>query len=203
MKSHIAVGVLGALLLTVSTATFLLMTRTTDAADVPNGAVRARDQQVQVTRNAVASLQANVDTFRFELSYHGPNPKAYRSLYLSVKPPAEGAERASIQISEHQALLLIGCLARDGALYRGSVNSEKSLVRPKGPHYFLYVQATQGAAYFEYIPWGDKPYRWHGISRPPLLQQVSNLKGVLVGEAANGIDALAKPLEANAQLKGA
>ena len=201
MKASTTIGLLGVLLLIAVAVPFFLPTTRTDASDAPRGSIRVSDQQVQITRSAVASLQAHVDTFSLKLSYHGPDPKTYRSLHIGVKPPIQKRSDSFVKISKDQAMVLIGCLARDGMLYRGAINSEKSLVQPKGPHYFLYVQAAEDRAYFEYIPWGGKPYRWHGHLLPPLLQQVTNLRGVLVGEAAKAIDALAKPLAVAKQPK--
>lgn len=106
-------------------------------------------------------------------------------------PPSYSA----VQISEYQAAVLVGHLATDGFLYRGTINRMKMLVIPVEPYYFLWVKGKDGAQYYEYVPWTEASYRWHFMTRPPKLQQMDNIRAVLVGEAGEAMDRLLKAVE--------
>ncbi|HDZ21248.1 hypothetical protein LCGC14_0181950 [marine sediment metagenome] len=148
-----------------------------------------------LTRTAIASLLDHLETFRFSLTYKGPDPEKHRSLYLSVAPPPETLPETWLkaELTVEQAAALIGYLACD-VFYRGSINRAKRLRSPIGPHYI--VTATNGRrdAYFEFIPWTTEPYRWHGDERPRTLEQFIFLRGGLIGDAAEAIDALLRAL---------
>jgi hypothetical protein len=160
--------------------------------------VLATDLSVRMTRDAVESLRANMDRFRFDLSYHGQDAGTYRSLHLGVQPATQTND-SFVQISRDQAELIVGWLARDGMLYRGSINRMKLLVQPREPYYDLRIQGAENGSYFEFLPWGSQPYPWHNMIRPPLAEWVGDLRGVLSGKAGEAIYALAKPLETTRQ----
>jgi hypothetical protein len=156
----------------------------------------ARDQYVSMTRRAVASLKTDLDKFRLSLKYHGLEKDKY-SLHLSVEPSPDdlSATYLRARISREQAVMIIGHLAGDGFLYRGTINSMKQLVRPKERYYFLEVRGAQADSYFEFIPSTAQPYRWHGMERPPILEQMKALRAVLTGDAGEMMDRLVKALE--------
>src|SRR5262245_32831486 len=151
----------------------------------------ARDQYINITRTAVQSLKTNLDKFHLLMEYHGPDRDKY-SLYLSVDALPEKQPRSWVRarISGDQALLIIGHLAGDGFLYRGSINRVKQLVQPKEPYYLLLVEGERNDAYFEFIPCQARPYQWHGTTRPTMLEQMTALRGVLMDDAGELADKL-------------
>ncbi|HJZ82753.1 MAG TPA: hypothetical protein VKD91_20480 [Pyrinomonadaceae bacterium] len=156
----------------------------------------AREQYVNITRSAVRSLKTSLDTFHLSLDYHGPDRDKY-SLYLSVDvlPEKLPANYLRTRISKEQALIIIGHLAGDGFLYRGSINRVKQLVQPKEPYYLLLVQGDRNDAYFEFIPGTAGPNQWHGVVRPTMLEQMKALRAVLTDDAGEMADKLFKALE--------
>src|SRR5437773_5722845 len=153
--------------LLISVASLPARPQRTDSVAPPERV--ARDQYVSMTRGAVASLKTDLDKFRLSLEYHGLEKDKY-SLYLSVEPSPDDlpATYLRARISREQAVMIIGHLAGDGFLYRGTINSMKQLVRPKEPYYFLEVKGAQADSYFEFIPSTAQPYGWHGMARPSI-----------------------------------
>ena len=90
--------------------------------------------------------------------------------------------------------MIIGHLAGDGFLYRGTINSLKQLVPPKEPYYSLEVRGAQTDSYFEFIPATAQPYRWHGMTRPTILAQMNALRAILTGDAGEKMDRLVRAL---------
>jgi hypothetical protein len=99
------------------------------------------------------------------------------------------------RIPKDQAFIIIGHLAGDGFLYRGSLNRVKQLVQPKEPYYLLLAEGEQNDQYFEFIPCAAQPYQWHGSVRPTMIEQMKALRAVLTGDAAEMADRLAKKIE--------
>ena len=157
----------------------------------------ARDQYVNISRRALQLLETDLDKLQFSLDYHGPE-QDQRSLYLSVEPPPEKlpATHRRARISREQAAMIIGHLAGDGYLYRGTINSMKQIALPKEPYYLLTAKAAQDESYFEFIPCTEQPYSWHGVMRPAILEQMKSLRAALTGEAGAELDKLSKTLEA-------
>ena len=168
--------------------------QTTSSTDTP--ATVARDQYVNISRRALQSLKTDLDKFNLSLEYHGPEKDKY-SLYLSVEPPPERlpASYLRVHISKEQAVMIIGHLAGDGFLYRVTINSMKQIARPKEPYYDLSVKGAQNDSYFEFIPCVGQPYRWHGMMRPSILEQMKVLRALLTGDAGEEIDKLVNALE--------
>ena len=71
----------------------------------------------------------------------------------------------------------------------------KQISLPKEPYYALSVKGAQNDSYFEFIPCQGQPYRWHGVMRPSILEQMKVLRAVLIGDAGEKIDKLVKALE--------
>jgi len=163
-------------------------------AQIPDGTHAdrvARDQYVNITRTAVRSLEAGLDKFHLSMEYHGPDRDKY-SMHLSVGALPEQLPGNCLQarIPREQALVIIGYLAGDGFLYRGSINRVKQLVQPKEPYYLLLVEGERNDAYFEFIPCQARPYQWHGTTRPTMLEQMTALRGVLMDDAGELADKL-------------
>ena len=180
--------------LLISVASLPVRSQRTDSVAPPETV--ARDQYVSMTHRAVASLKADLDKFRLSLEYHGLDKDKY-SLYLSVEPSPDDLPAANLRarISREQAVIIIGHLAGNGFLYRGTINSMKQLLRPKEPYYFLEVKGAQTVSYFEFIPSTPQPYRWHGMARPPILEQMKALLEALTGDAGEMMDRLVKALD--------
>ncbi len=152
---------------------------------------RAAEQQAVATRAAVQNLMTHLDDFVLRLAYEGPNRADNPSLWLCVTMPRSDmpSDYRVIVITRERAALLVGYLAADGLLYRGTVNAEKGREHPPEPYHHITAMAG-GTEYSEYLTWGDAPTRWHGIERPPLAQQLEALRVVLDGEAATALDAV-------------
>lgn len=165
----------------------------TDEADTAG----VSERYVLATRAAVVSLRSNVKDFQLSLIYHGVDTDNSLSIHLSVAPlsPDSPASHRRVRIDKDQAAILIGHLAGDGFLYRGTVNREKQRMRPDEPYYQLVVAADKQEQYVNALPLGVSSYRWHGTSRPPLAQQIDGLRAVLTGEAGNAMDELRETLE--------
>lgn len=156
-------------------------------------------QRVNWTRSAVDSLAAHLDGFRLDLKYHGPDRRMKHWISLTVNPAKDNppGSREVIRISRERALMIIGHLASDGLLYRGTINRAKLLVLPKGPYCTVSVRARAGDEYFEHVPSSSASYRWHGVVRPPLAAQLDRLRLVCSGEAAEAVDKLAGEVRAD------
>ena len=161
--------------------------------------LRTAEPIIRLTRAAMESLLDNLDTIRFSLVCRGPEPEARRSLYLSVgEPPAQLPESwSAARLSREQAAALVGYLAGDGLLYRGSINRWNLLALPQGPYYLLSVGGGDDDEYFEFVLWTPEPYRSHGQSRPPALEQFYGLQRVLLGDAAAAMDRFLEGLAAS------
>lgn len=109
-------------------------------------------------RAAVEALKENVKEFRFTLEYHGPDAAKFYSLQLSVSPLPDSLPPSTlgVRITEADAAVLIGHLANDGCLYRGTINRSKLLKTPDEPYYRVSVQGTARDEYHEFVP---KPSR--------------------------------------------
>jgi hypothetical protein len=92
--------------------------------------------------------------------------------------------------------MIIGHLAGDGFLYRGTINSMKQMALPKEPYYVLTTNPAQDESFFEFIPCAEQPYSWHGVMRPSIFEQMKSLRAVLTGEAGEELDKLVKTVEA-------
>lgn len=156
-------------------------------------------QETNATRKAVDSLAAHLDGFRLDLKYHGADRRVKRWISLMVSPTVDNppSSRKVVRVPEERALMILGYLASDGLLYRGTVNRVKLLVLPKGPYCTVNVRAREGDEYFEHVPSSSASYRWHGVTRPPLAAQLDRLRLVCSGEAAEVVDQLAREVRAD------
>ena len=154
--------------------------------------VAAREPYVRTTRAAVEALKTNLKEFRFTLEYHGPDAAKFYSLQLSVSPLPDSLPPSTlgVRITEADAAVLIGHLANDGCLNRGTINRSKHLKTPDEPYYRVSVQGTARDEYHEFVPWGQDSYRWHWMTRPAMSQQLDGFRSVLTGEAAEAMDKL-------------
>jgi hypothetical protein len=157
---------------------------------------KGTEQYIQWTRNATTALLKNLDTFTLRLEYHGPAPAEHRPVFLGVQPAPSilPPTYLTARIAREEAAAIVGHLAASGFLYRGTINRAK-LLAPKEPYYTLSIATGERDDYFEHIPWTTAPYPWHGMTCPPLHQQIDSLRSVTISDAAKTLDVFRKQLD--------